>query len=367
MRIGIDARILAYQYGGTSQYIRWLAAALAELESGNEFSLLLSWKDRRTQAPAPFETRRLLTPCHHRLEQVSLPLELLRARLDVLHSPDFIPPFRRRCRSVITVHDLAFMRFPDKLTRASLRYYRQIGRAAASADGIIAVSESTRCDLAELLNVPPERVDVVHHAPDPRLRVMEEEERERFRRRWDLPRRFFLWVGVLEPRKNLLTLLEAQALLRRRGTQVLLLIVGGHGWLFQETLDAVQRLRLQTLVRFFGPAASQELLGLYNTATGFLFPSLYEGFGFPPLEAMACGLPVISSNTSSLPEVLGEAAIYIEPTDARAWADAIERVLENETLRFQMRAVGVEQAARYSWRRTAEQTLAVYHRAAGNP
>ncbi len=366
MHVGIDARLTYYAQGGISQYITQLVRALCQIDREDKFTIF-----QNRQGPKLFEdqlnfTQRFLrTPCHFRLEQWALPLELAFSDLDVLHSPDFIPPFRRRCKAVITIHDLAFLRFPKLLTEESDRYYRQIKRAVESADGIIAVSQSTRRDLTELLGVPAERVDVIYHAADERFRPLDDLEATReFCQEHDLPETFILWVGTLEPRKNLETLLKALATLRdsEKGLPYKLVVVGAKGWLYESSLKLLDDLGLTDEVIFFGPASVTDLLLLYNAAWLFVFPSLYEGFGFPPLEAMACGTPVVSSRTSSLPEVLGEAALYFDPSDAEALAEAIQRVWRDPELRGELARRGLEQARRFSWKNTAEQTLALYRR-----
>ena len=366
MRIAIDGRLVAYRTGGIANYTVCLARALRRIDRDDELLLLVARRQRGRVVPG-LDQRRLLTPPHHRLEQLALPLELSRLKLDLLHSPDFIPPFRRRCRAVITVHDLAFLRFPGTVTDDSRRYYGQLKRATQSADGIIAVSEATRRDLVELLDVPPQRVRVIHHATDEQFRPLPPDDVVAFRAWRGLPERFVLWVGTLEPRKNLTTLLRAYALLKEQSRLDgwPLIVVGERGWLYEDTLRLVEALRLTDEVRFIGPAPPQELAYLYNAARLFVFPSLYEGFGFPPLEAMACGTPVVAAHTSSLPEVLGEAALFVAPHDAEGFADAIERVLADEALWRELRQRGLAQAACYSWEKTATQTLALYREVAG--
>ncbi|MCL4532053.1 MAG: glycosyltransferase family 4 protein, partial [Actinobacteria bacterium] len=325
MRIAIDARLVSYIGGGTSQYTLRLVRALAGMARDHDIVVLESRKAAdRADWPDSVRRMRLLTPPHHRLEQVALPLELLRARADVLHSPDFIPPFRRGCRSVVTVHDLAFLRFPSLLTSESARYYGQVAKAVRSADQVIAVSHATKGDLLALLAANPEKVTVVHEAADPNCRPLEPSEVARHRRRLELPERFFLFVGTLEPRKNLPTLLRAFARISEKrghargvdmpsGTSTVhgvpLVVAGGRGWLYEEVFRTRDELGLGENVRFVGHVPAGELLYYYNCATCLLMPSLYEGFGLPVLEAMACGTPALISNVSSLPGIAGEAAL----------------------------------------------------------
>lgn len=367
MRIGIDARLSYYSPGGIGHYTLSLIRALASMERGDEVVILHA---RRDHSPffheLPLQRQPLWTPSHHRYEQLTLPLELAGSGLDLLHSPDFIPPFWRRCKAVITVHDLAFLLYPELVTAQSRHYYGQVGRAVESAEGIIAVSENTKGDLVHLLGVPADRVEVVHHAADECFRPLADEALlKAFCKKHALPDRFLLFVGTIEPRKNIPTLLRAFALLRKKGRGEKLVIAGGKGWLYQKVFQTVEDNGLSQDVLFFGPASKEELTLLYNAALLFVFPSLYEGFGFPPLEAMASGTPVLSSSAPAMPEVLGDAALYFDPGDVEALTETIERALGDAGLRAELRRRGLERAAQFSWRRTAERTLDLYHRVLG--
>lgn len=369
MRIGIDARSLHYSAGGIGRTTRALVQALLLQDQDDTFVVFRSRKDGGSPLAGPSSRARevaLWTPSHHRFEQWTLPLELARQPLDVLHCPDFIPPFRRRCPAVITVHDLAFLRWPEFLTAESRRYYNgQIARAVRSAEGIVAVSAWTKRDLAELLDVAPERVTVIHHGLEPFFRPQPQEAAEAFRRQRGLPERFVLWLGVIEPRKNLGVLLRALAHLRDRGWRGPPLVCAGpRGWLWEETLALMDTLELHDVVHFIGAVPFAELPQLYAAASAFLFPSLYEGFGLPPLEAMACGTPVVSSNAASLPEVLGEAALYVDPNDVEGWAEAVRRVVEDEVLARELRARGLQRAACFRWEDAARRYVELYHRVA---
>lgn len=363
MRIAIDARLTGYIRGGTSRYTVQLVHALAALETGDELILLESRRGTvDLMWPATARRLRLATPPHHRFEQIALPLELLRLPADLLHSPDFIPPFRRRYRSVITIHDLAFLRYPHLLTPESARYYGQVGRAVESADQIIAVSEATRRDLLELLPADPDRVTVVHEAASPDCRPLDPVEVERWRSELGLPREFVLFVGTLEPRKNLPTLLKAFSRVGK-DCRVPLVVVGGRGWLCEEVFATRDALGLNQEVLFAGTVPGKQLVYYYNCATCLVLPSLYEGFGLPVLEAMACGTPVIVSNLSSLPEIAGDAAITVDPTDVDGLAGALAVLLSDEELRARLRRLGIKRAGSFSWERAARETMEVYRKA----
>lgn len=348
MRIGIDCRIAHYTPGGTGVYTRRLAQALAQLAAGSPDQLMLLEAARAgrplvSDAPGNVLRRRLFTPSHHSLEQASLPLELLPHRLDVLHSTDYIPPFVRGCRSVITVHDLAFLRWPEHLTLASRAYFNgHIRRAVRSADAIIAVSQATKRDLVDLLGVPSDKVTVVYEAAGQ-----------------DVPEGapagdYVLFVGTFEPRKNLPRLIEAFSEVRRRGYVGELLLAGQPGWNAEATLAAIERHAEYVRTCPFDPR-------LYRGARLLAFPSLYEGFGLPVLEAMTCGLPVLTSNLSSLPEIAGEAALLVDPEDVEAIADGLWRLLTDAELAAELHRRGLARAAEFSWDRAAAETWRVYH------
>lgn len=368
MRIGIDARIVYYSQAGIGQYVCRLVEGLSQVETDEEFVLLLNRKDHSSWVRhGRFRVRRLWTPSHHRLEQWTLPVETALARLDLLHSPDFIPPFRRTCQSVITIHDLAFMLYPDLLTSDSARYYGQIRQAVQSTDHIIAVSDSTKDDVIRLLDVPAERITVVHEAANPVFRpVRDSVALDAIRQKYGLSDPFLLFVGTLEPRKNLPELLHALHLIRkRRGPIVSLAVVGGRGWLYETIFGTTEALKLKDAVHFLGRVPTEDLMLLYNAATCFVLPSRYEGFGLPVLEAMCCGTPVVASNISSLPEVVGDAGLLVSPDNAEAWARAIEEVVSSPELRERMREKGLQRARRFTPARMARETLAVYRRVAG--
>ncbi len=363
MRIAIDTRLVSYARGGISQYTIRLVHALAALSPENQ---LLIMESRRAQYeglwPPSVRRRRLFTPPHHRFEQVTLPAELLGIQADLLHSPDFIPPFRLGLPSVITVHDLAFLRFPHLLTPESARYYGQIGRAVHHADRIITVSHSTRKDLLELLPADPQKVVTIHSGVDPECRPLPPAEVERQRAQLGLPEQFILFVGTLEPRKNIPTLLKAFSKVWK-DHRVPLVVVGGKGWLYEEIFQVTDDLGVGEAVRYVDPVPSQQLVYYYNCASCLVLPSLYEGFGHPPLEAMACGTPVIVSNVSSLPEVVGEAGLLVEPTDVEGLAAAMGELLSNQELRSKLTQLGLQRAATFSWEKTARETLSEYEKA----
>lgn len=369
MRIVIDARLNAYRTGGIPQYTRQLLRSMAALAPEQHFVAL---NHRKADAPvaqaANIAHRRVWTPPHHRLEQLALPLELAGLDADVFHFPDFIPLFRLRRPCVITIHDLAFMRYPEILDAAARRYYGQIRRAVTRADAIIAVSESTRRDIAELLAVDPDRVDVVHEAAAPQFQPLDLPHDAEHMINGHLLRRdgFALFVGTLEPRKNLPMLLHALHRLQSQphADPPTLVIAGPRGWLDDDIAGLVTELQLGDAAQFIGGVGSADLVWLYNACRVYLHPELYSGFGLPILEAMQCGAPVISADNSSLPEVAGDAALLLPAEDVTAWAETWRSVWEDQEQRRRMREAGIQQAVRFSWSRAARETLSIYARIA---
>jgi glycosyltransferase involved in cell wall biosynthesis len=372
MDIALDARLVYYRrYSGIGQYIVHLAEQLPGLDPDRRYTILYSRKDRRPLHHPTARRQALWTPSHHRLEQLALPLELARLRLDLLHSPDFIPPFAGNFRRVITVHDLNFLYYPQYLTTESRRYYNdQIERAVRIADHILADSHATRLDLIKLLHVPDEKIAVVWLAPNVEVyRVLEADEIAAARERLKLTESFILFAGTLEPRKNVAGLLRAYRLLldrvRVNDVNPDLILAGSRGWLFDETRALIAELHLTDRVRWIDSPPDADLVALYNLAAVFVLPSHYEGFGLTVLEAMACGTPAIISDRGSLPEIAGGAALEIDPDDPAELADAIERVLKDSALQHDLRHQGLKRVKEFSWERCARETLAVYHRVLG--
>jgi glycosyltransferase involved in cell wall biosynthesis len=304
-------------------------------------------------------TFHLRTPAHFRWERCALSLELARHPLELLHSPDFIPPRWGSFRKVITVHDLAFRIFPDTVTEETTRYYEQIDDAVQQADAIIAVSECTRRDAVQYAGAPESRIRVIYEAAglsfQPQDRNIAQDE---VNARLSISAPFILFVSAIEPRKNVETIFEAMA--KPAMSSVQFVLAGAHVGFSQAILETARKLGVHQRVRAIGRVDLDTLVWLYNAASLVVYPSIYEGFGLPVLEAMACGAPVVCSNCSSLPEVAGDAAILVAPHDVDGWANSISGVLEDPTLWQAMREKGFRQAARFSWQVAAQQTLAVY-------
>lgn len=369
MHIGIDARLVYYTRAGIGEYTLRLTQALARAFAETRFTLL---QDRRNGSPLIDATNvavaRTLVPSHHRLEQVFLPWVVNGMAPDVFHSPDFIPPLRANVASVITIHDLAFLIYPHFMTKDGARYYGQIDRAVRRADRIIAVSESTKHDLIKKLGTSEDKITVIHEAADP---LFQPEARDVALRHvqalFEIPEDFILFVSTIEPRKNVPGLLRAYRRLRDRYKLTpALVLVGAPGWLSDDVYTLVNELGLKSHCFFLGRVNSHDLHHLYNAARCLVHPAFYEGFGVTPLEAMACGTPVVCSNVSSLPEVVGDAALMVNPESDEEITVALWRILTDSALWGELRTKGLQRAATFSWERAARQTMEVYQQAAGS-
>ena len=267
---------------------------------------------------------------------------------------------------VVTVYDLSFLKFPERLSAARRWYLRRFtGLTCRRALRVLAISRSTATDLSKLFGIHPDKIDVTPLGFDSAaFRPLPIGDIEQFRRRLGLPERFWLFVGTLEPRKNLTMLLRAYARLPQ-SQRLPLILGGGKGWMADEILAEIEARDLGDCVRHAGFIPAADLPFWYNSAEAFLYPSVYEGFGLPVLEAMACGTPIATSNVSSLPEVAGSAGLCLPPDDIEQWSEALVNVMSDAQWRAEAREKGLERAKRFSWGRTAELTLASYHKALG--
>jgi glycosyltransferase involved in cell wall biosynthesis len=366
--IALDARLVGYA-AGIARYAVLLAEALARLEGPENYVILRGRRGRFVRIDAPGATQhRALTPPHHRLERLTLPLDILARRPwpDLLHSVDHVAPAWGPWRSVVTLHDLAFLLYPATHTLASRAHYAATGESVRRAERVIAVSQRTASDAVRLLGVDPSRIRVVHEAAAPGFSPRSRDALPRLAERLGFDanpdRPYVLFVGTLEPRKNLPLLLEAFGVLRRR-LDAQLLVVGARGWLDEPIFAAHARSGVGDAAHFVGTLGEEDLAVLYSHAGVLVLPSLYEGFGLPVLEAMACGAPVVCSNAGPLPEVAGDAAVLLKPEDPYAWASAMLEVLANQRLANNLRSSGFMRAQSFSWERTALATRDVYREA----
>ena len=282
--------------------------------------------------------------------------------IGLFHATEHLLPKLTRANSVFTLHDIAYLLFPEHhLPRNRIYLRTMMPRFLRRADRIIAVSEHTRRDALRSYPLDPEKIEVIPEGVEPRFRPdIEREVVADVRRRLGLPERFVLSVGTIEPRKNHATLVEAYASIRDRHPDVGLVIAGGRGWLYERFFERVRGLGLDGQVVFAGHVPDEDMPALFNAAEVFAFPSEFEGFGLPPLEAMACGIPVVCSDAASLPEVVGDAGMLVSPRDVRGWVQAIDRLLGDPTLRAGFGARGLTRARHFSWDAAADRTLEVY-------
>ena len=378
MRVAIDYTAAVNQSAGIGRFVRSMVGALAEVDREGQYILLHAAPTNGVEASIPvaknFTRRQLRFPqrqldiAWHRLS-LPLPVNLFTGPIDLFHSPDFVLPPVQQARALLTVHDLAFLLHPE-CADASLREYleKAVPRSVRRADFVVADSENTRNDVICLLGVPPDRVEVIPGGVDPGFKpVSNRTKLAALRKRLGIGAApFILAVGVIEPRKNLGLLFDAYRLLRdRRQLPHLLVVAGKQAWLSEEIVDQAKRSPYHEDIRFVGFVPEADLPTLYSAATAFAFPSLYEGFGLPPLEAMACGTPVVVSKSSSLPEVVGDCGLQVDPRDPDGLAAALELLLLDDDLRADLRGRGRARAASFSWQTSARKLLNVYRRLAG--
>lgn len=374
MRIGIDFTAGMWQGAGIGRYTRELvqAAALAapdmalhlffaagSLDPQSPFAryahALAAAHPNITLRPIPISPR-LLTILWQRL-RLPLRVEWLIGPLDVVHAPDFVLP-PTQARTLLTIHDLTFLVEPACAEPNLRRYLSEaVPRSLRRADLIVVDSKATANDLGKLYGIPSRRIRLLYPAVDQRFRPMPATETAPLRERLRLPDRFLLFVGTLEPRKNLTRLLQAFALLRADYPDLHLVIAGRRGWLYDEIFATVDRCGLRERVHFLDFVADGDLPALYNLAEAFVYPSLYEGFGFPVLEALACGTPVVTAKVASLPEVAGSAAIMVDPREVEDIAAGIRAALTDPE---PLRAGGPPQAATFRWEQTGQALVAIY-------
>jgi glycosyltransferase involved in cell wall biosynthesis len=359
VRVALDLRLAFHRRGGIATYAARLLEALSEAEPASTFIEVRDRRDpSRTDGLPNVRTLRAVTPAHFRSEPWTLPIELLRARADLFHATDFVAPLPSPTPTVVTIHDLTFLRRPELVTPEARRYYSRVPRSVRRARAVIAVSAATKHDVVTMLGMPEDRVHVVPLAADAVFRPVDDEGLLRAARdRFGLPGRFVLFVGTREPRKNLGALIDACTALRDGGEPVPLVLVGEEGWLAD---DLERRARSEENVVVLGPVSANDLVAIYNLATVVALPSLDEGFGLPVVESMACGTPVVCSGEGALPEVAGDAALLVDPRDVGAITAALASVMEDAALRDGMRRRGFVRSATFGWDRTARETAAVY-------
>ncbi len=373
MKIGIDASLVVGEKAGVGFYTACLLEALAALDQVNDYVLypffyhVFDPRFKELKPPASnFSVRFSRLPekwTRYLWFRSGIPRHWLLGPADVLHSTTYCCPRRHTGKLVMTIYDISFIHYPEHHTEANrVHCLKGTLDGASMADRIIAISEHTKRDLIEYLNIPEDRVVVTPLAARKEFKPRPPEEARAYAMdRWGLNSPYLLSVGTLEPRKNIRRLIGAFCSLPRDiRDNYQLVIAGGKGWLSSDIYRTVTDMGMESRIQFLGYVPEPDLPWLYCGATCFIYPSLYEGFGLPPLEAMAAGIPVIASNTSSMPEVLGNAGILVDPGSEEDIGSSVIKVLSNSDLRREMSNKGISRSALFSWEKTAAQTLKVY-------
>ena len=372
MRVGLDGYPLCEPLTGVGHYTFELARALARNYPASEFELIAPFqfdasvlaKIQRDQLPNLKLINLNLSSVRGRWWSLHLPRYLKRAALDLFHGTNYeLPLWNRRC-TVVTVHDLSALRYPELHRKQLARRMRlRLPLTVKLAKAIITPTEAVRQELCAYLKVKPAKVTATHEAPRDSFGPVAREAAARVRKRLGIDDEFLLFVGTLEPRKNLVTLLRAYAqLARETPLPPQLVVAGGEGWLMDETLALISDGDIRKRLCLTGYLNDDDLRALYSSCRAFIYPSLYEGFGLPPLEAMASGAPVIASRAPALPETVGDAAILVDPLDVPGFSRAMVALLADQTRRAEFVERGRAHAAKFSWQRTADLTYDVYQR-----
>lgn len=367
MRIAIDGRYIRDDFPGIGRYVYNLARALPAIAPDVEFLLLHDPESPNTRHHVEALQRPNLTlvptdiPIRSAAEQFRLPRLARRLSLDVFHAPYYITAYRMPCRQVVTIYDVISARYPEYLPSRVMRliFEATTRLALRTADHILTLSEASRQDLVEMYHVDANRISVTPLAAGPQFQPSEGDAIDDIRRRLGLADHYVLYVGINKPHKNLSRLVEAWARVTQYGVRNALVLAGHEDPRYPQARERAAALGLDS-VMFLGAVAEEDLPALYSGAELFVFPSLYEGFGLPVIEAMACGTAVACSNISSLPEVAGDAALLFDPHTPETIATAIRQALQDTDLRERVRRRGLKQAGHFSWERTARLTLDAY-------
>ncbi len=370
MRIGIDTTSIPPQPVGAGRYIIELVRALFAANQEDEFVLFAQPHGKELiNLPPSTQVTWHITPSMKPMrrllwEQTFLPWIARKKKLDLLHSPHYTRPIYLPCRSVVTFHDLSLILYPQLHTRARRLFFPLMMRySAKQCQAIIAVSENTRQEAIHHLGISAEKIITTPHGISKEFHPIENKKiLDECRARYSLPEKFLLYVGTIEPRKNLPVLLQAYHQALRQGLDAHLVIVGSLGWMYEEVFKKIEVMNLHEFVHITGYIPQEDLAKVYNLAHVFIYPSLYEGFGLPPLEAMACGTPVIASDELPNKAYLAEAGILVPPGEPQSLSEAILKLAGDEKLRHSLSQKGTIMVANFSWNRTAQITLEVYRK-----
>ncbi len=371
MRIGIDCRTILNpgkgEQAGVGHYTYYLVKNLLKIDKRNEYVLFFDYRVTKTKEFKqknseikyfPFSEYKKFLPFSY--SHMLISAFLARAKLDLYHSPANVIPYTYSGPSVITVHDLAIYKHPEWFPRGQKFSTRLlVPKSLNKAKKIIAVSKATKKDIIKLFKIPNQRIEVIYEG------VFREKAKVKFeslKRKYKIADNYILFLGTVEPRKNLVGLVHSynELIKQKRFAKYQLVIAGAKGWKEGEVFKTIRKLKLEDQVRYLGYVAHQDKIGLIKNSTIFIFPSYYEGFGLPILEAMELGAPVITSNTSSIPEITDHSAVHINPAKEEEITKALVKVLGSSALRRKLKHAGYNQAQKFSWQKTAKQTLAVY-------
>jgi len=373
MHIAVDVSSVVHRKAGLGRYAAALVEQLVTQDKAGRYTLFTHGRfDADALPPALRALPRSHVPLDPRpwrmgvwlAHALGVSLDRALPRVDLFHATEHLLPPLKNAKTVFTLHDLIFQFFPEYhlplnrwfLVNAMPHFLRR-------ADAIIAVSECTKRDAIYFYNLPPEKITVIYEGVNPALRPVDAPELiDQARVRYAHGQPFIFFLGTIEPRKNIPTLIDTLRVLRARGLPHRLLIAGRKGWLYRGVFEHARATGMENEIDFLDYVPDADLPALFAACDAFVFPSLYEGFGLPPLEALACGAPVVCSNTSSLPEVVGDAAVLVDPRDVGEIAAATECVIGDPSRRAELRARGIAQAAQFSWERAARETLQLYGR-----
>lgn len=378
MNIGIDCRALQDSFiAGIGYYIHYLLHNLAKIDKENRYILLYNSFRKSFLKGAPKYEYENFRQVMFRIPNIFfstisgtmlsrlIPAERLTGPVDIFHATNFLVPYVKYAKIILTIYDLSILKFcgfhPVKrrfVFSKSRLYY-----SARNCHRIITCSEATKKDVVDILEARPEKVKVIYGAISPEFKELDSNELiQEAMKRYSLPEKYILFVGTLEPRKNIVRLIEAFKKIKDKlKGEFKLILIGGRGWYYKDIFATIKRLGLDDSVRYLDYIAREDLPPILNGAEAFVYPSLYEGFGLPPLEAMACGVPILVSDVSCFPEVFGDSALRVDPYSVDEIADGIYRILTDRNLREALRQKGLKKAREYSWERTARETLALYN------
>ncbi|PIN89775.1 glycosyltransferase family 1 protein [Candidatus Pacearchaeota archaeon CG10_big_fil_rev_8_21_14_0_10_32_14] len=361
MKIGLITNNFDINNAGTGRYTQELMTRLKSLDKENDYIFIHTNKKSygEDEYKLPFFTsipKKLISGTF------LLPIICKKASINVLHDPGQISPFffgYGKTKKILSILDLSQIIYPENTTRLGSIYSKLLPSVCKRSDFIITISESTKNDLMKYYDIPPSKIKVIYLGADENYKVLPKTKINFIYDKYKIPKDYILYVGTLEPRKNIPNLLRAYAKIKSDINHKLV-ITGKKGWKYKEIYDTIDELKLENDVIFTGYVEEEDLPSIYNGASLFVYPSYYEGFGLPPLEAMSCGCPVITSNTSSIPEVVGDAGIMINPNDVDELAKQIKRVLSDKKLRENMKQKGLKQSKKFSWEKCAREHLEVY-------